>query len=133
MNLSSLIRLILILGASPLALSWLGAADLTPPQAACSKPEDMVWIPGGEFLMGSEASAESLCGMPGVTKDSLPVHRVHVDGFWIDKTEVTNEEFEKFTKATGYVTIAERAPTREEFPTAPPENLVAGSVVFTPP
>ena len=41
-------------------------------------------------------------------------------------------EFEKFVKATGYVTIAERAPTTEEFPTAPPENLVAGSVVFTP-
>jgi formylglycine-generating enzyme required for sulfatase activity len=51
----------------------------------------------------------------------------------MDKTEVTNAQFEKFVKATGYVTVAERAPTKEEFPTAPPENLVAGSVVFSPP
>jgi formylglycine-generating enzyme required for sulfatase activity len=50
----------------------------------------------------------------------------------MDATDITNAEFEKFVKATGYVTIAERAPTKEEFPTAPPENLVAGSVVFTP-
>jgi formylglycine-generating enzyme required for sulfatase activity len=57
---------------------------------------------------------------------------VYVDGFWMDATDVTNADFEKFVKATGYVTIAERAPTKEEFPTAPPENLVAGSVVFTP-
>jgi formylglycine-generating enzyme required for sulfatase activity len=51
----------------------------------------------------------------------------------MDATEVTNEEFARFVKATGYVTVAEQKPTREEFPTAPPENLVAGSVVFTPP
>jgi formylglycine-generating enzyme required for sulfatase activity len=51
----------------------------------------------------------------------------------MDRTEVTNEEFARFVRATGYVTVAERTPTREEFPTAPPENLVAGSVVFDPP
>jgi formylglycine-generating enzyme required for sulfatase activity len=50
----------------------------------------------------------------------------------MDATEVTNEQFQKFVKATHYVTIAERKPTKEEFPTAPPENLVAGSTVFTP-
>ena len=60
------------------------------------------------------------------------MHRVHVDGFWMDTTEVTNDEFARFVKATGYVTIAERTPTAAEFPGAPPENLVAGSVVFTP-
>ena len=60
------------------------------------------------------------------------MHRVYVDGFWMDQTELTNGEFEKFVRATGYVTIAERKPTKEEFPTAPPENLVAGSTVFTP-
>lgn len=65
--------------------------------------------------------------------DAKPVHRVKVDGFWIDKTEVTNAEFARFVEATGYVTIAERTPTAAEFPNAPPENLVAGSVVFTPP
>jgi formylglycine-generating enzyme required for sulfatase activity len=92
----------------------------------------MVWIPGGEFSMGSDDSGESVCCKPGVTRDAHPVHRVYVDGFWMDATEVTNAQFEKFVKATGYVTIAERAPTQEEFPTAPPENLVAGSTVFTP-
>ncbi len=84
----------------------------------------MVWIPGGEFWMGS---AEP--GFP----DARPWHRVYVDGFWMDKTEVTNEQFEKFVKATGYVTFAERTPKKEDYPTAEPENLVAGSVVFTPP
>jgi len=100
-----------------------------PPSEA---PEGMVWIPGGEFSMGSTAETESLCGMPGLTRDALPVHRVYVDGFWMDATEVTNEQFEKFARATGYVTIAERTPTKEEFPTALAENLVAGSTVFTP-
>jgi formylglycine-generating enzyme required for sulfatase activity len=103
-----------------------------PDGALGPAPAGMVWIPGGEFSMGSTVESESLCGLPGITRDALPVHRVYVDGFWMDKTELTNEEFEKFVKATGYVTIAERTPTREEFPNAPPENLVAGSTVFTP-
>ena len=89
-----------------------------------SAPEGMVWIPGGEFSMGSDAPE---------FRDARPWHRVAVDGFWMDQTEVTNDQFAKFVKATGYVTVAERAPTKEQFPTAPPENLVAGSVVFTPP
>jgi formylglycine-generating enzyme required for sulfatase activity len=100
--------------------------------APTPRPPGMVWIPGGEFSMGSDAASESLCGLPGVTRDALPIHRVYVDGFWMDATEVTNEQFEKFVKATGYVTVAEQKPTKEEFPTAPPENLVAGSTVFTP-
>ena len=82
--------------------------------------------------MGAHAASEGMCDIAGTTRDSLPVHRVYVDGFWMDETEVTNAEFAKFVKATGYVTIAERKPTLEEFPGAPPENLVAGSVVFTP-
>jgi formylglycine-generating enzyme required for sulfatase activity len=95
-------------------------------------PKGMVWIAGGEFSMGSDETGESLCGLPGVTRDSQPIHRVYVDGFWMDATEVTNEQFDRFVKATGYRTIAEIPPTKEEFPTAPPENLVAGSTVFTP-
>lgn len=97
-----------------------------------SVPSGMVWIPGGEFSMGSTVESESLCGLPGVTRDALPVHRVSVDGFWMDANELTNEEFEKFVRATAYVTVAERTPTKEEFPSAPAENLVAGSTVFTP-
>jgi formylglycine-generating enzyme required for sulfatase activity len=100
-----------------------------PPGAA---PEGMTWIPGGEFSMGSDVAGESLCALPGVTRDAQPVHRVYVDGFWMDRTEVTNAEFQAFVRATRYVTIAERTPTKAEFPSAPPENLVAGSTVFTP-
>jgi formylglycine-generating enzyme len=92
--------------------------------AVAPAPEGMVWIPGGEFSMGSEAPE---------MQDARPFHRVRVDGFWMDQTEVTNEEFARFVKATGYVTVAERKPDAKDFPGAPPENLVAGSVVFTPP
>lgn len=98
-------------------------------------PKDMVWIPGGEFSMGSEIPSEGVCTMATMiaVEDAKPIHRVYVDGFWMDKTDVTNEEFEKFVKATGYKTIAEITPSKEDFPNAPPELLVAGSLVFTPP
>jgi formylglycine-generating enzyme required for sulfatase activity len=99
--------------------------------APAPAPPGMVWIPGGQFSMGSDEGSETMCALPGLTEDALPVHRVHVDGFWIDATEVTNEQFAAFVKATGHVTTAERTPTAEEFPTVPPENLVAGSIVFT--
>lgn len=65
-------------------------------------------------------------------QDAQPIHRVYVDGFWMDRTEVTNAQWQKFVDATHYVTIAEIAPTHEQFPTAPLENLIAGSTVFTP-
>ena len=97
-------------------------------------PEGMVWIPGGEFSMGAQDPPDmnDAVGMQATT-DSRPVHRVFVDGFWMDETEVTNQQFAAFVKATGYVTVAERRPRAEDFPGAPPENLVAGSVVFAPP
>jgi formylglycine-generating enzyme required for sulfatase activity len=107
-----------------------------PPPGA--PPEGMVWIPGGEFSMGGADEVED-AGGDGRTErcdpsdDARPVHRVYVDGFWMDRTEVTNDQFARFVRATGYVTIAERVPTAAEFPEAPPENLVAGSVVFAPP
>ena len=93
----------------------------------------MVWIPGGEFSMGVHASSESLNDLAGITRDAQPIHRVAVDGFWMDATEVTNEAFAAFVAATGYVTIAERAPNPADFPGAPAEMLVPGSGVFTPP
>jgi len=92
--------------------------------------EGMVLIPGGEFSMGSDLKSESICSLPGLFRDAVPVHRVYVDPFWMDATEVTNEQFAKFADATGYVTVAERKPTAEEFPGAPPENLIAGATVF---
>jgi len=96
---------------------------------------DMVWIGPGEFAMGSEdptTLAPGMCGGHEKMRDARPVHRVYVNGFWMDKTEVTNEQFLAFVKATNYKTVAEIAPTKEEFPTAPVQNLVAGSTVFTP-
>jgi len=97
-------------------------------------PNGMVWIPGGEFSMGCKLPSTGFCtaATMNAVNDAQPIHRVYVDGFWMDKTDVTNEEFAKFVNATGYVTVAEIAPTKEQFPTASPENLVAGSVVFTP-
>ena len=100
--------------------------------APASLPVGMVFIPGGEFSMGSLDPTEMVCGGDQPMDDARPLHRTYVDAFFMDATEVTNEEFEQFVKATGYVTIAERKPTREEFPTVPEENLVAGSAVFSP-
>jgi formylglycine-generating enzyme len=97
-------------------------------------PDGMVWIRGGEFSMGAPdpPDMQDAVGMQATT-DSRPVHRVFVDGFWMDATEVTNEQFARFVKATGYVTVAERTPRPEDFPGAPRESLVPGSVVFAPP
>jgi formylglycine-generating enzyme required for sulfatase activity len=95
-------------------------------------PPGMVFVPGGEFSMGAADPRQFEHGGHDAMPDTRPIHRVYVDGFWMDATEVTNGEFQRFVKATGYVTVAEKKPTREEFPTAPPENLVAGSVVFSP-
>jgi formylglycine-generating enzyme required for sulfatase activity len=90
------------------------AADRQPPA------KDMAWVPGGAFLMGSE----------GFYPEEAPVRRVVVDGFWMDQHPVTNAEFRRFVKATGHVTVAERAPDPAEYPDAHPSLLVPGSLVF---
>lgn len=99
------------------------------------KPPGMVWIPGGEFSMGSKEVTATTCpileGMRLVA-DARPVHQVQLSGFWMDETEVTNEEFDRFVKATGYLTVAERTPTAQELPGVLAENLVAGGAVFSP-
>jgi formylglycine-generating enzyme required for sulfatase activity len=69
------------------------------------EPDGMVWIPGGVFWMGSE-------DFP----DSQPVHKVYVDGFWMDRTEVTNEQFARFVAATGHVTVVERWLDPKKYP-----------------
>jgi formylglycine-generating enzyme required for sulfatase activity len=106
-----------------------------PPEAPGPAPDGMVWIPGGEFSMGAADPMGADGNDVGMraTADSRPIHRVFVDGFWMDRTEVTNQQFGAFVGATGYVTVAERTPRAEDFPGAPPENLVAGSVVFSNP
>lgn len=104
------------------------ATDFLP-----TPPADMAWIPGGEFSMGANDPPDmDEVGMKA-TEDSRPIHRVYVDGFFMDKTTVTNAQFAEFVRATGYVTVAERTPRAEDYPGARAENLVAGSVVFSPP
>lgn len=93
----------------------------------------MVWIPGGEFTMGTDD--------PESYPYERPAHHVRVDGFWMDVTEVTNEQFAAFVKATSYVTTAEKKPEWEELKkqlppdaTKPDDNvLVPGSLMFAPP
>ncbi len=118
--------------AAPADTSFRETVPNTAP-APGPAPDGMVWIPGGEFSMGAaDPPDNNEVGMNG-TRDARPIHRVYVDGFFMDKTDVTNAQFAAFVKATGYVTVAERKPRPEDFPGAPPENLVAGSVVFSPP
>jgi formylglycine-generating enzyme required for sulfatase activity len=95
-------------------------------------PSGMVWIPGGEFTMGTEGSIG--------WADEKPAHRVWVSGFWMDETDVTNAQFRAFVDATGYVTKAEKPVDVAEYlrqsppgtPPPPKENLVPGALVFVP-
>jgi sulfatase modifying factor 1 len=109
------------------------ATIVNPVSAPVALPEGMVYIPGGEFSMGSLDPTEMFCGGDQPMDDARPLHRVYLDAFFMDATEVTNEQFTAFVTATRYVTVAERKPTREEFPGVPEENLVTGSAVFSPP
>ena len=83
----------------------------------------MLWIPGGTFQMGSDHHYP----------EEAPAHSETVEGLWIDKYEVTNEQFERFVDATNYVTSAERPPRAEDYPGALPEMLMPASVVFVKP
>lgn len=83
----------------------------------------MVWIPGGRFTMGSDDHYP----------EEAPAHEVHVDGFWMDRTPVTNAAFRRFVDETGYETVAERAPNPADYPGADPELLVPASAVFRRP
>ncbi len=101
-----------------------------PPSPA---PAGMVWIPGGEFSMGSKDPRGDICGGNEPMDDARPVHRVQVAGFWMDRTEVTNAEFARFVAATNYVTVAERPLKASDYPGVAVEQLAPGSIVFTPP
>jgi formylglycine-generating enzyme required for sulfatase activity len=104
------------------------------PRAASGAPRPgMKWVPGGEFMMGSDDAL--------AWDDEKPPHPVKVSGFWIDESEVTNAQFRAFVQATGYVTTAEKPPVLEEImkqlppgtPPPPPELMVPGTLVFVPP
>jgi sulfatase modifying factor 1 len=85
-----------------------------------SRPAGMTWVPGGTFAMGSER----------FYPEERPVHRVEVDGFWMDTHPVTVAEFRRFVAETGYVTVAERPFDVAAYPGADPALLVPGSLVF---
>ena len=90
--------------------------------ATTSVRAGMAWIPGGEFLMGSD----------DFYPEEAPIRHVAVSGFWIDERPVTVSAFRRFVKATGYITVAERTPDPADFPDADPALLVPGSLVFRP-
>ena len=134
-------RAIIILVALSFSSAVVAWCLLTPPptaerdkSAAAEKsprptPTGMVWIAGGSFFMGSRDGNE----------DEKPVHEVEQSGLWMDITEVTNAEFKRFVDATGYATVAERTPTREDFAgqvedtsLIRDEDLIAGSICFNP-
>src|SRR5215831_1861483 len=82
--------------------------------------ENMVFVAGGAFLMGSDK----------FYPEEKPVHEVTVDGFYIDKYEVTNGQYRKFVKETGYITVAERPLDPKDYPNADPKLLVPGALLF---
>ncbi|MGE0723394.1 MAG: formylglycine-generating enzyme family protein [Alphaproteobacteria bacterium] len=83
----------------------------------------MSYVPGGSVTMGSERHQP----------EERFTHVARVDGFWIDRHEVTNAQFRQFVEATGYVTQAERGPDPTAHAGVPKDLLIPGSVVFVPP
>jgi formylglycine-generating enzyme required for sulfatase activity len=82
--------------------------------------QDVVLIPPQTTLLGSDVHYP----------EEAPAREVSVDGFWMQRRQVTNADFAAFVEASGYVTVAERAPNPDDYPDAPPENLQPGSMVF---
>ena len=121
---------LLLLGGAAFGATFLIVRATRPRPPAT---DGMVWIPGGEFTMGTDGELG--------WADEKPAHRVRVGGFWMDQTEVTNAQFRTFVEATGYVTTAEKKPDWEEMkkqlppgtPKPPESKLVPGSLVFVPP
>ena len=107
-----------------------GSFQIVPPNHSTTEREasqqealpdgDMVRIPGGTFQMGSDNEYA----------EEAPAHRVHMEGFWMDRFTVTNSQFARFVELTGYVTVAERIPNPADYPDTNPEFLRAASVVF---
>jgi sulfatase modifying factor 1 len=96
---------------------------VTPSRAVEHRLQNMVQVPGGSFLMGSDK----------FYREERPVRRASVEGFWMDSHPVTNSQFQAFVDATGYLTLAEWAPDPALYPDADPALLVPGSLVFTKP
>src|SRR5437764_14065474 len=85
--------------------------------------DEMLYVPGGTFRMGSDKHYP----------EEAPVHRVTVDGFWMDRYPVTNGQFREFVRATKHVTVAEIIPDPRDYPGMLPHMIYAGSLMFSPP
>ena len=96
--------------------------NLPLPRRTPRADEAMVWLPGGEFLMGSDAHYP----------EEAPAHGVWVDGFQIDRFPVTNARFRRFVEATRYVTFAELPPVVSG-DASMLDLRFPGSLVFEPP
>jgi formylglycine-generating enzyme len=108
---------------------FLGGRGTPPPQPSCTLPvpsgdryPGMVWVPAGRFNFGDT-----------VYREEQPVQLTQVDGFWMDRTEVTNAQFRRFVEATGYLTVAERAVDTTRHPDLPTPMQQPGAVVFISP
>ncbi len=128
------VRWVLLTGLTLLAfVAGYGLTKLVARVKAAGAPPGMRWVPGGDFVMGTDRAWGKA--------NERPPHRARVDGFWMDEHEVTNAEFRRFVAATRYVTTAERKPDWAEMQaqlppgTPKPDDsmLVPGSLVFTPP
>jgi formylglycine-generating enzyme required for sulfatase activity len=101
-------------------------ASVAASQPSSPQFAGMVHVPGGEFWMGLDDDDEMFAY-------AKPLHLVRVQGFWIDRTEVTNAHFGRFVAATGYRTIAERPLDPKDFPGVPAEQLQPAAAVFSAP
>ena len=108
-------------GGAPAARSEALACALPPVTANAAHP-GMLWVPGGSFPFGDN-----------VYPEEQPQRQTSVAGFWMDRTEVSNDAFAEFVRATGYVTVAERAVDLQRHPGLPPDMQKPGAVVFVVP
>ncbi|WP_224079620.1 formylglycine-generating enzyme family protein [Cupriavidus laharis] len=127
-----------LVGTAAAGALWISQRSATSPLSAPGivlgdgqhGPSGMAWVPGGEFLMGSDSKMAQA--------NEKPAHQVRIHGFWMDQHHVTNAEFRRFVEATGYVTTAEKAPDWETLrvqlppgtPRPPDSAMVAGGMVF---
>jgi len=112
--------------AAVLIVGWCWALPMPiaiAAQAPSVCPSDMVYIPGGSFTMGSDD--------PAFVEEKIAAD-VTVSSFCIEPHEVTNAQFAKFVKATGYVTVAERPLSKAQFPSLSDDERSPGSLVFNP-
>ena len=100
-------------------------AQINDPEPPGPAPDEgMAWVPGGSFWMGTD---------DGMFPDAGPVHLVTLDGYWMDRTEVTNAQYAAFVESTGYKTVAERPIDPADYPEVDPSMRQPGSIVFKPP